>query len=59
MKKELQEALQNVDNVCANARGLTRNEHLVLMNNIEQIRRALNEAELNKKGKKPNGDPKT
>lgn len=56
MKKELEEALKNVDIVCAGAQ-LNRNQHAELARNTKLIYDALVEAEQKKKVKeeKKNG----
>lgn len=53
MKKELEEALRNINVICENAR-LSRNEHIVLSNNLELIRNTIIEAEKPKKEKMTN-----
>ena len=51
MKKEIDEALRNINVICENAR-MTRQEHIVLANNLELIRNTIIEAEKPKEKKK-------
>ena len=54
MKKELEEALRNVELTCANAR-LSREEHLILARNIDLLRKRCEDKPV-KKGIKDGND---
>ena len=51
MKAELEEALKNISTVCTNAK-LTMNEHIVLAQNIELLRKTIETKPDKKKGGK-------
>ena len=54
MTKELEEALRNIEGLCASVK-LTRDEHLLIARNINMIKEALS----NKKDKKNASDTDT